>query len=90
MGTRAAEPDVAQHERWGMPRVLAQALIEVCALLGVYLREELFPAEGKLLCLPPWPQKVVAFSQSGFLLLQGKELSKPMRYSVKDGSSLRG
>lgn len=55
-----------------MPRVLAQALIEVSTLLGVYLREELFPAHGKLLCLTLRPQKVEAFSQPVFLPLQGK------------------
>lgn len=52
-------------------------------MLGVYVREELFPAEGKLLCLTLGPQKVAGFSQPGFLLLQGKEFSKPRRCLVK-------
>lgn len=70
-----------------MPRVLAQALIEVFTLLGLYFREELFPAEGKLLCLPLGPRKFVAFSQPVLLLLQGKEFSKPKQCPANDHSS---
>lgn len=34
-----------------MPRALAQALIEISTLLGVYLKEELFPRRREP-CLP--------------------------------------
>lgn len=72
-GIRAAEPDPCITYCWGMPQDFDQALIEVSALAGVCLREEVFPAEGKLSSC----SVATTFSQPGFLLSQRKELSKP-------------
>lgn len=77
-GIRAAEPDPCITYCWGMPRVFDQALIEVSALAGVCLREEVFPAEGKLLCLTLWPQPfpslVLSFHRGKSLVNQGSVL----------------